>query len=171
MLKLGQRKQANAWTRGFTILEALISVFVVIVGIGGVHAALVRNISHTSYAASKFVAIYLAQEGVEIVRAIRDTNWVKEIAWDTDIAQGDSEAIYSDILLSGDYNGDFLKIAANNFYNYSLGDTTQFKRKITISDQTDLNIGSDGFEKMTVTVEVTWEGYSVSIKDYLYDWR
>ena len=163
--------------KGFTLLETLVSIFVVITGIVGVHATLVKTTNQTNYVSSKFIAVYLAQEGVEIVRNIRDTNWVKDNNWDIGISvsvpeERGWEADYSDTSLTHAYDGDFLMIDGNDFYNYTSGSVTNFKRKIVISDKKNLDATAPpDYEKMTVTVTVYWGDESVEVKEHLYDWR
>lgn len=186
---------------GFTMMEVLIAIFVFLVGIIGVVALLQQITVYAAVSSSKLTANYLSQEGLEIVRNIRDTNWLQSrtatsIAWDDGIPNPENnyqvdyttttladtatedcsppQPPYNCQLYSG--NGDFLKLNTDGFYNYSLGTNTKFKRKITISGKTDLTNPSDGtFDMFTVTVVVEWQDkgktYQVSSKEYLYNWR
>jgi len=61
---------------GFTIIELIISIFIMSVAIVGIYGAFsVINIL-TSDSADRLTGTYLAQEGMEIVRNIRDINWL-----------------------------------------------------------------------------------------------
>jgi len=77
--------------RGFTILEVIVAIFVLTVAVGGSFVLIQQTLIAASLAQSKLAAHYLAQEGIEIVRNIRDTNWLKQRSdelnffWDTDI--------------------------------------------------------------------------------------
>jgi prepilin-type N-terminal cleavage/methylation domain-containing protein len=61
---------------GFTLIELIISVFILSIAIVGIFGAFSIMIILTSDAADRLTATYLAQEGIEIVRNIRDTNWL-----------------------------------------------------------------------------------------------
>jgi len=66
-------------------------MFIVIVGVGAVFTLVNQTISSNRAASSRLTAIYLAQEGIEIVRNIRDGNFLKihngeSISWDNGIA-------------------------------------------------------------------------------------
>jgi type II secretory pathway pseudopilin PulG len=164
--------------RGFTVLEVIIAIFVITVGIVGILGLVTWTISSSTYSSDKLVAAYLAQEGIEIVRNIRDTNWLEGAAnWDDGFTVGNYyEVDYDDpdlvnCPLPCDYgssgtNLDFLKINSG-FYNYSLGSDTKFKRRITISN-------GPIVESFNVEVGVFWEHrdkiYNVKVQEDFYNW-
>lgn len=59
--------------RGFTLVETLVALAIFSVSILGLMSVLSQGISDTSYAKRKNIAAYLAQEGIEYMRNIRDT--------------------------------------------------------------------------------------------------
>ena len=62
--------------KGFTLLEVIAAIFVLTLGISGPFALVEQLLVSASLAQDKLLASYLAQEGVEIVRNIRDSNWI-----------------------------------------------------------------------------------------------
>jgi len=64
--------------RGFTLLEVIIAIFILTVGAGASFALIQQTLLASSLIEFKIIAAYLAQEGIEIVRNIRDTNWLQE---------------------------------------------------------------------------------------------
>ena len=161
--------------KGFTLIEVTVSVVILVVGIIGIYTAFSRIVILTSGISNRLVAAYLAQEGIEIVRNIRDTNWVEEAAsWNEGLTtcSGGCEADYKTGTLDEDtplrsYNGgDYLNIDSNNFYSYSVGDQAKYKRKITI-EVIDINT-------LKVTVWVGWEekgkSYDFEAEEYIYDY-
>ena len=150
--------------RGFTLIELMMVIFIVSIGIAGVLNLIAKIFLHSRFASSKLTAIYLVQEGVEIVRNIRDTNWVEGESWDQGITSGDFEADWDDQSLSP-YQGRYLR-ANGNFYNYDSGQLTKFQRKITIGKEVD---------KISVSVKVNWveagENYQAEAYGELYNWR
>ncbi|MBZ9578070.1 prepilin-type N-terminal cleavage/methylation domain-containing protein [Patescibacteria group bacterium] len=160
--------------RGFTILEVMIAIFVVTIGVLAAHTVTQQIISYTHRSASRLTAIYLDKEGIEIVRNIRDTNWLEEESWNYGLGAGDREADYTNdqnlYVCSSpcdpDNNLRFLKLGAGGFYNYSSGVDTKFKRKITITP-----VGNT----LEVSVEVWWEYKGdtygpIKAQENLYDW-
>lgn len=60
-------------SRGFTLVETLVAISIFTVSILGLLAVLTQGMVNTSYAKQKIVASYLAQEGIEYIRNLRDT--------------------------------------------------------------------------------------------------
>ncbi len=152
--------------RGFTLLEVIVAIFVIMVGITGTLGIIQQGISYTQLSSSRLVANYLAQEGIEIVRNIRDTNWLEENPWSDGIPSGNWEADYNDsTLTSWSSQGRFLNIDNKGFYSYSSGSPTKFKRKITIAKDTDI---------LKISVQVEWQergrDYQVTVQENLYKW-
>ncbi|TSC54174.1 MAG: hypothetical protein LiPW30_744 [Parcubacteria group bacterium LiPW_30] len=167
--------------KGFTLIELVIAIFILTVAIIGVYSAFSTVVVLTAGASSRLTAAYLAQEGVEIVRNMRDNNWLNSRDWKTGLlgCGGGCEADYktgtSPTLTLTPYpsGGNWLRIDADNFYSYDPADNqTKFKRKITITPQ--------GADVLKVFVSVTWKekdeegcvpaGYCVEVEEYLYNW-
>jgi len=165
---------------GFTILEVTLAVFLVAVGALGSYALIQRTLYAAKFSQDKLIASYLAQEGIEVVKNVRDTNWLKGQSWDMDLSEGEFNIDYKtrDVDNSGcPAVGETLKIGTagddNGFYNCSSGNETKFTRKVIISDKVDLD-GDTLWDKMTVTVEVKRIGFMpliVTAQDVLYKWK
>jgi prepilin-type N-terminal cleavage/methylation domain-containing protein len=153
-------------SKGFSIIETMVAVFVLTIGTAGAFALIQQTINFTSLSSFKLRAAYLAQEGVEIVRNIRDTNYSELENWDsglTDCSSG-CEADYNDNVLMA-YASRALKIS-DGIYSYDSGADTPFQRKITISPQSDI---------LDITVQVIWtergQSYDIVVQTKLYNWR
>ena len=62
------------FNRAFSLLETLVAISIFTVSLLGIMSVLASSISSTSYAKQKMVATYLAQEGIEHTRNLRDTS-------------------------------------------------------------------------------------------------
>lgn len=167
---------------GFTLLEMMIAVFVILVGILGVMSLLQRIIFSSSITSSRLTAAYLAQEGAEIVRNIRDTNWLEARtavnSWDEGLTVCGGTGFIADYNhsycpnqidpLLPCYSGQYININTSGFYGYSSGVPTKFKRKIIITQGSNPDIRN-------VLVEINWTDrgvpYSLSVQENLYNWR
>jgi type II secretory pathway pseudopilin PulG len=156
---------------GFTIIELIISIFVLSIAIVGVFSALSVMIILTSDTSDRLAATYLAQEGIEIVRNIRDTNWLNmdsppeglSPTW-TDSLTGcdtNSAGCEADYTTTGSVSnaithnfGRYLNINTDGFYGYASGTPAKYKRKIIITPVTDVDGKSDHIIK--VTAQVSW---------------
>src|SRR3989344_5121402 len=78
-----RRTSARLLLTGFTLLETVVALGVLVTGIASVFSLSLQAIANASVSKNKLVAINLAQEGIELVRQIRDTNEIQGIAWDT----------------------------------------------------------------------------------------
>jgi len=67
------RKTLNK-AEGFTLVETLVAVSIFAVSILALMSVLAQGISNTNYAKQKMIATYLAQEGIEYIRNMRDTH-------------------------------------------------------------------------------------------------
>lgn len=66
-------KQKNNKNKGFTLVESLVAISIFTMSILSVLNILSNGIADTGYAKKKILAGYLAQEGIEEIRNIRDT--------------------------------------------------------------------------------------------------
>jgi prepilin-type N-terminal cleavage/methylation domain-containing protein len=152
--------------KGFTLAELLITIFVFTVGILGVYLFVQRLIATANYASLRFTAAYLAQEGIEIVRNIRDTNWLEGNAWDEGLAEGNNYGVQYNIEgLLADYGDIPLQLDANGFYSYNGIQETPFKRKVNITKINDYTL--------KIVVEVSWSDQfsPIVVQENLYKWH
>ena len=85
----------------FTLLEVMVAISILTLAVGGSFTLIQQALVSTSLAKSKLTAAYLAQEGMEIVRNIRDNNWLNSSpSWKTGLTAGEYEADYDDLSLS-----------------------------------------------------------------------
>ena len=153
--------------KGFTLIEALVALVILTIALGPA-LILSSNLSATaSVVRNNLVAANLAQEGVEAVRALRDTNWFNGAAFDNGLADGIYRVEWnSDSLISFGSNPP-LK-ADNGLYNYSTGTDTIFKRTITLTkvNAAELKVVSD-----VVWTERGNRARDISVESHLFNWR
>ena len=174
----------NKRKRGFTIIELVVAIFIITIGLVAAASLMSYSISAVIIGKSQIIATDLAQEGLEVVRNIRDNNWHCIADSDCSLTGGDDwkdgldgcsagcRVIYSSASLLFLAGNPVLKINDDGYYQYALGDNTRFYRKITITDNPD---GDPATDDIKVTSEVSFSergrSYSVSAEDRLYDWK
>ncbi len=72
-MKSKSLKKFNTKKDGFTLVETLVALLIFTVSILSVMSVLTSGISNTTYVKQKTTAGYLAQEGIEYIRNMRDT--------------------------------------------------------------------------------------------------
>jgi len=178
-------------SRGFTLVEALVALSILLTGIISGFILVTRALYNAKVIQDRLTASFLAQEGIELVRKIRDTNYVKNINgvstnWNNGLADGsyyisvDPDSNPKQVKISEKYNEDQeskipnLKRDENNFqygFNYKYGDETNFKRIIRIK-----TIDSNHLRVQSV---VAWNTRNISFlegqgaivaEDHLYNW-
>lgn len=161
------KKQRN----GFSVLEVMIAVAIITMGMIGVLSLVLQNIQVQYVNKNNLIASQLAQEGLELVRNIRDENWLDGNAYYLGIIEDGTYTIdytfaTNDLIDLIDDSGAKLNIDATGFYTHNAGDATPFYRLVTVSDNIDY---------LEVECKVRWYERN-RVHDYiattlLYDWR
>jgi len=161
---------------GFSIIEILAVLFVVSMAMLGVVSLIVQNIQAQSINKNNLIASSLAQEGLEIVRQVRDVNWKNSQPFDTYLADGSYTVDYrtgtttpmSDITATKVYLKD-------GFYVHNSGSEsgltpTIFNRQIIIA-----RLNSYSGKPLQVRSIVSWNDHShpyhYELQTLLFDWR
>jgi prepilin-type N-terminal cleavage/methylation domain-containing protein len=64
-------------TKGFTLVEVMAALFVIMVGMASFATLINSTVSYMKSSSYNLVAAYLGKEGIEIVKNIRDSNFLK----------------------------------------------------------------------------------------------
>ncbi len=149
--------------RGFTIIETLVAVAILAIAILGAMSAVQSGLSSYVFSKDQTAAFYLAQEGFEAVRNIRDENALNSRNWLTGLALNSSDPCHftqactvspveSLLAIRCPAPGSCPKLRQNattGFFGYDAAwPETNFRREITLT-----SIGAD---EVAVTVTVSW---------------
>lgn len=80
--------------QGFTLIETLVAVTILLLAIVGATTAIQTGITSFIYSKEQIVAFYLAQEGFEQIRNIRDENGLNHRHWLTGLSLNSSDPCY-----------------------------------------------------------------------------
>ena len=144
----------------------------------GAFGVLQQVVVSSSVSSDKLIATYLTQEGIELVRNIRDSNWVNNRAWDTNIEDGGSTYrldIY-EVVIVGESDPSMYYIEpelSGDSSFYERANVGKFSRRITIVKE---NLDADtNAEKIRVIVAVGWEErgrfHTTTAEETLYDYH
>jgi len=151
-------------------MEIIISIGVIITALVAAVALISYSVYSIGISKSRITAMGLAQDGLEIVRNIRDNNWLnykrKVSNWRDELNAGVYRVQFDTNNLLSYSSTTPLKIDSNGFYQYPNGNNTFFYRKVTLE-----YIGDN---QIKLTCEVTWQQYgrnnSVKAETRLYNW-
>ncbi len=175
-------------SRAFTIIEMLIAVFIFTVAISALTFMAGNGIRSARLSQDRIVAEYLATEGMEVVRNVRDSAFLAGLPSTTWEAVFGTEVTGPggcfNILVAGaestssscefNYNSagvpelgtcsncSLYLDPATHVYSYDSGNPTPYTREIFIDEIYPTEI--------RVTVRVSWNGSSIEYQENLYLW-
>ena len=159
-------KKKSQTQSGFTLLESLVAITIFTFGVSASVGAVMHMLKSVPLVENKVIAAHLAQESIEIVRNIRDSNWIAGDVWDVNIPAGTgcvqyNQNSFDDLCVSYTLKSD------GNYYSHDVvgGTDTIFSREITISYPV-------ADEEMLVTSHVTCgQNCNVLLEDHLFNWK
>lgn len=80
--------------KGFTIVESLVAISILVLAVVGATSAIQTGISSYIFSKDQIIAFYLAQEGFEQIRNIRDENGLKNQYWLAGLSASPSDPCY-----------------------------------------------------------------------------
>ncbi len=165
--------------RGFTIIETLVAIAILVTAVTGTMTAVQGGLSSYIFSKDQVVAFYLAQEGFEQVRNIRDENRLNGANWLQGIAESVGDPCYfgkicrvspaesADLITCSGSCQKLRQSATTGFYGYnSLWPETIYEREISLTE-----IGEN---EVAVTVTMTWSKGIVTrefrARENLFNW-
>jgi len=77
-MNVRQQKKQTTYTDGFTLVETLVAISILLVVIIGPMTIAQKGMQNAFYAGDQTTAVYLAQEGIEYIQRLRDNNALNE---------------------------------------------------------------------------------------------
>jgi Tfp pilus assembly protein PilV len=135
--------------RGQTLVELIMAVAVIQIGLFSVWSLFLVNFNAEHEAEMRIVGVNLAREGVEVIRNIRDSNWLKSTYnsihpdgsawfWDDGLSNGTYAVNFDSVSPDPNLDHQDIYVSANpgmeGFYtNTSDGRKTPYQRKIILT--------------------------------------
>ncbi|OGF32050.1 hypothetical protein A3H09_01275 [Candidatus Falkowbacteria bacterium RIFCSPLOWO2_12_FULL_45_13] len=162
---------------GISILEVVVAILIITIGLVGVLSLVIQNIRVQYIDKNVLIASGLAQEGLELVRNVRDANWlIPSNVWNQDIVGDGTYAI--------DYSGrNSLNQAVNSlgqagtrlYINNASGLYTHTAAGATATNFYRLITAVNNSNYVDVKCAVRWsdgsQNYNYTAETYLYNWR
>lgn len=168
---------------GFSVIESLVAITILLIATAAPLTLATQSLSASFLARDQITASFLAQEGIELVRNVRDTNVLENVSWFEDLslsgngtgnpcfnAPGCRIDVVSPSVVSNCPSGcPALKYdALSKRYSYTLGVDSMFTRTILITKQ-----GGIDYE-MKVESKVEWVHrdvtHDVTVEEVMFNW-
>ena len=160
--------------KGTTIIEALVAVLILTIGILPSLATILMARNFESLIRNNLIAANLAQEGVEVVRAIRDANWFADPVprpFDSGLSDGNYRVEWNSTALLSESGNPAIKVSPAGLYNYTTGTDTTFRRRVIITKIDPAGCNCD----LRIISEVTWlekgRAETIRIESHLFNWQ
>lgn len=176
---------------GFTLVETLVAISIILVGLSGAFSVIQFGLSSSIAVKDRIISSFLAQEALEAVRNVKDSNVLKENAngdaanpdWLSGVATADgSSGCKTDGTVGCDYNLNnavtpftqcsgacaALNVDANGIFSHAAGgQTSRFTRTIKIRELSPTNPGE---KEARVEVTVAWLGHTFVVVENITNW-
>lgn len=157
-------------------MEILVVLFLVSTAMLGVVSLIIQNIQVQSINKNNLIASSLAQEGIELIRQVRDNNWQYSQVFNAALGDGsyrvDFRVYGATPIISTNETKLYIK---DGFYVHDFGGEsgltpTIFSRQVVIS-----RLNSYDGQPLQVRSVVTWTDhnhpYRYELQTLLFDWR
>lgn len=159
--------------KGFTLIETLVAISVLLLSLAGPLSIASKSLQSAYYARDQITAFYLAQEGVEYVRAVRDQNYLGGSEWLTGLSECVDAACTVDFpnfehaACSGACSPVLIG-TISGLYNHQAGDASIYTRSVTIETIPSVT------DEVIIAVTVSWKSgmlnRSFQIREHIFDW-
>lgn len=165
--------------QGMTLIETLVAVFIFSISLVSLMVISARGIQSITIASQRATAQFLAQEGIELIEAIRDDNFINTNA--TQWTEGLEDCFGNKCYISAyDFSMGYqnhpticsgqcpvFRVEPTLGYQYAEGQLTPFFRTLVLYGE-----ASDPFIRIISTVEWERSGipYSVDVEKYITNW-
>ena len=172
---------SNQNQKGQSLIETMVAISVIIIGLFSVFALASFSLSSQGASKTQIIATNLAREGIEVVRNVRDSNWLAidvGVLLPSDWWKGIDEGYWRAELKIENRTWQLVSGGGENFYRITLdpssrylhwltGENTIFYRKIYID-----RIGNNQIKVQSI---VDWvergRSHNITLEDRLYNWE
>ncbi len=150
---------------GFTIVE-LLATLLILFGVIQIFTSVTEDVNSSALVKDNLVAANLVQEGIEVVRNIRDKDWFLGGGFGSSLPDGTWLVQWNSSALAAVGANPPLKKDNSGIFSYDSGTDTVFRRTITVS--------TISAQEKKIVSTVTWNfrgsAKAISAEDHLFNW-
>lgn len=164
--------------KGYLLIESMLAITVILVGLLGIFSLLSQSLSLNRVIADRYVASYLAGEGLEVVKNIIDNNVLAGDPWNSGLSAGKYQFDYVADKVGIDCGSScdqgFYFDTNKKVYSYaSGGQKTNFVRAVVLEPLIDKN---GLVQAIKVNSIVNWPArgggrFTINLEDHFYNYR
>lgn len=168
----GEARVASATQAGLTLIEVMVAFLVLSLGLTAATSIFVNSIASARLARNNLVASGLLQEGMEVMRNLRDSDWHALRPFGSfgnpgPVADSNYEVQWNSAQLRTLAGQVLREDPGSGLFSYDCCVNTIFRRQV--------NIATVSAVEKTVTVLVSWDQNgspkSVAAEEHLFDWK
>ncbi len=150
--------------KGFTLIETMVAITVLLLAIVSPLTLTKQGVASTRYAKNQITAFFLAQDAIEFIRNVRDSNFLSGANWLSGLEDCVNSYCSVDVTTSDisscSVDCDSMRMSTSGLYGYdSSWGLTSFKRRIRIVPRDTTNI-----DEVYVEVEILWDNDTRNFK-------
>ncbi len=174
-------KGRSCTTRGFSLFETLVAIFILLVSVTGAMTLTQKSLSSSYYSRDQVIAAFLAQDAIEYIRSVRDYNTLRSLDGESPspkFTAGLTECVAGSLTCKvettkGNLNGvqpcqgsneDCKKLYFNSSGEYTHDPTSatvsRFSRSVT------MGYVGQGQKELSVVVTVEWRTGSFGVQSF-----
>lgn len=165
-------------------METLVAIFILLISVTGPMAFSQNGLRAAFQSRDQITAFYLAQDAIEYVKNVRDTNvlsdddWLEGLGGCSDSTNGCSVDTLNEVVDNcpgigclGDSEEDDtpLYVDTNGYFVTDSGDDSTFSRTVYITETED-NIEAEVVVKIRWTSHDTIGSREITVVEYMYNW-
>jgi len=158
---------------GFSLIETLVAVSILLLAVTGTLSIASRSISYSLDVRDQITASFLGEEAVEFVRNTRDTNVIQGFDWLSGFGgcaevSGCVVDVPNNEITQCPGECPTILLSSAGVYNYVLGNETPWRRRVWVSETIP---GQEAFVDVTVTWKRRVFPKSFTIQEHLLNWQ
>lgn len=170
-------QRASTLCPGFTLVETILAITVIGLVITAAAQLTQSSLNVGRISTHELVAYHLAEEGLEVMRAQRDTNWLKNYAWNRGLEQGTYTIQTNEAAGFNEAPWKVIKVGGIDAPETVLSPTERYTRLVTLSYSEEVSTEDPTikWEVMHVSSKVSWKERErekvVTLSMDLTDWK